>query len=59
MPLLQINSRIQLRGQKYNERQLKLVTEKRIDSKEKMKHNLAELERYRTMQSALNVEKEI
>ena len=38
---------------KYNERQLKLVTEKRRDSKEKMRHNLAELNRYRTMQSAL------
>ena len=38
---------------KYNERQLKLVTAKRVDSKEKMKHNLAELDRYRTMQGAL------
>ena len=52
MPLLQISSRIQLRA-KYNERQLKLVTEKRIDSKEKMRHNLAELERYRTMRGEL------
>ena len=38
---------------KHNERQLKLVTEKRIDSKEKMRHNLAELERYRTMRGEL------
>ena len=38
---------------KYNERQLKLVTEKRIDSKEKMKQNLAELERYITMRGEL------
>ena len=38
---------------KHNERQLKLVTEKRMDSNEKMKQNLAELDRYRTMQSAL------
>ena len=38
---------------KYNERQLKLVTEKRMDSKEKMKQNLAELERYITMRGEL------
>ena len=38
---------------KHNERQLKLVTEKRIDSKEKIKHNLAELDRYKIMRGAL------
>ena len=37
----------------HNERQLKLVTEKRIDSIEKIKHNLAELDRYRTMRGEL------
>ena len=34
---------------KYNDRQVKLVTEKPLDSKEKIKHNLAELDRYRNM----------